>query len=111
MIKCKFCGKKYSKKGTGTHIWRNHGNGKQHNPNIGFKTGIRKIWNKGLTKDNNESLKKAGLKYKEGAKIALILGQKEALEDSIIIRDMVSGVQETVLIEKVINEVKKRLKQ
>src|SRR4030042_917156 len=48
---------------------------------------------------------------KEGAKIALILGQKEALEDSIIIRDMVSGVQETVLIEKVINEVKKRLKQ
>jgi histidyl-tRNA synthetase len=48
---------------------------------------------------------------KEGAKIALILGQREALEGSIIIRDMISGVQETVLIEKVINEVKKRLKQ
>ncbi|MFZ5559527.1 MAG: histidine--tRNA ligase [Patescibacteria group bacterium] len=48
---------------------------------------------------------------KEGAKIALILGQKEALEDNIIIRDMTSGVQETVPIEKVINEVKKRLKE
>jgi len=48
---------------------------------------------------------------KEGAQIALILGQREALEDNIIIRDMTSGVQETVPIEKVINEVKKRLKK
>lgn len=48
---------------------------------------------------------------KEGVQIALILGQKEALEDNIIIRDMSSGVQETVPIEKVINEVKKRLKK
>jgi len=44
-----------------------------------------------------------------GADIALILGQKEALEDSIIIRDMKSGVQETVSFNKVIKEVKKRL--
>jgi len=48
---------------------------------------------------------------KEGAEIALILGQKEALEDNIIIRDMNSGVQETVPIEKVINEIKKRFKK
>jgi histidyl-tRNA synthetase len=48
---------------------------------------------------------------KEGIQIALILGQKEALENNIIIRDMTSGVQETVPIERVINEVKKRLKK
>jgi len=47
---------------------------------------------------------------KEGAQIALILGQKEALEGSIIIRDMISGSQETVPLEKVIGEVKRRLK-
>jgi histidyl-tRNA synthetase len=48
---------------------------------------------------------------KEGAEMALILGQKEALEGSIIIRDMVSGAQETVPLEKVINEVKRRLRK
>jgi len=48
---------------------------------------------------------------KEGVKLALILGQREALEGNIIIRDMVSGVQETMPIEKIINEVKKRLKE
>lgn len=47
---------------------------------------------------------------KEGVEMALILGQKEALEGNIIIRDMVSGAQETVPLEKVINEVKRRLK-
>lgn len=48
---------------------------------------------------------------KQGAELALILGQKEALEDNIIIRDMVSGAQEVVPLEKVTNEVKKRLKK
>lgn len=48
---------------------------------------------------------------KQGAELVLILGQKEALENNIIIRDMVSGAQEVVLLEKIINEVKKRLKK
>ena len=48
---------------------------------------------------------------KQGAEMALILGQKEALENNVIIRDMVSGAQEVILLEKVINEVKKRLKK
>lgn len=48
---------------------------------------------------------------KEGVKLALILGQREALEESIIVRDMESGAQETVPLEKVFNEVKKRLKK
>jgi len=48
---------------------------------------------------------------KQGVEIALILGQKEALENNIIIRDMASGAQEVVSLEKVINEVKKRLRR
>jgi len=48
---------------------------------------------------------------KMGVEMALILGQKEALEGTVIIRDMNSGVQETVSLGKVIIEVKKRLKK
>lgn len=36
-IKCEICGKEYSKKGIGTHIWRAHGDGKNHDPNIARK--------------------------------------------------------------------------
>ena len=46
---------------------------------------------------------------KMGVPITLILGQKETLEDSIILRDMVNGVQEIVSINKLIPELKKRL--
>ncbi|MBI4359149.1 MAG: histidine--tRNA ligase, partial [Candidatus Nealsonbacteria bacterium] len=42
---------------------------------------------------------------------ALILGQKEALEKTIILRDMKKGTQETIKLEKVVHEVKKRLKK
>lgn len=42
--------------------------------------------------------------------IALILGQKEAYEESIILRDMETGVQESVPLSKVVEEVRKRLK-
>jgi len=47
---------------------------------------------------------------KEEAEMALILGQREVFEESIIIRDMKSGVQENVPLTKVVDEVKKRLK-
>ncbi len=63
----------------------------------------------------SESLGKESLKSqfkvadKEEAEIALILGQKEVFEDSIIIRDMKSGVQETVPLTKVVDEVKRRI--
>jgi very-short-patch-repair endonuclease len=57
-IKCIICGKEYSKMGINTHIWRNHTTeGKKHNPNNGYKNG-RVSWNKGLTKEINESIKK-----------------------------------------------------
>jgi len=44
-------------------------------------------------------------------RFALILGQKAVLDETIIIRDMVSGVQETVPLTKIIKEIKKRLRR
>ena len=44
-----------------------------------------------------------------GVKYTLILGQKEALEGTIIIRDMEFGRQETVRLEKAVREMEKRL--
>lgn len=46
-------------------------------------------------------------KYK--AKYTLILGQKEVLDGTIIVRDMESGVQETVDMNKVVGIVKRKL--
>jgi len=45
------------------------------------------------------------------AKYALILGQKETLEGTIIIRDMMNGRQETVKFNEVVGEIEKRLKK
>ncbi|MDO8429956.1 MAG: histidine--tRNA ligase [bacterium] len=47
---------------------------------------------------------------KAQADYALILGQKEVFEESIIIRDLQNSVQETVPLRKFVSEVKKRLK-
>jgi histidyl-tRNA synthetase len=47
---------------------------------------------------------------KEGIALALILGQKEIYEKSIIIRDLKSGLQEAISQEKLVDEIKKRLK-
>ena len=56
---------------------------------------------------------KAQLKIADriGAKYTLILGQKEVLDGTIIIRDMASGKQDLVKLEKVVGEIKKRLKK
>jgi histidyl-tRNA synthetase len=47
---------------------------------------------------------------KEGISLALILGQKEIYEDSVIVRDLANGMQEAVMNDKLIAEIKKRLK-
>ncbi|MEK7138849.1 MAG: histidine--tRNA ligase [Patescibacteria group bacterium] len=74
-----------------------------------------------------ESFRKAGIETKSsigrdsiksqlrianrlGVKFALIFGQKEALDGTTILREMTTGVQETVPLEKIVDEVKKRLK-
>ena len=45
-----------------------------------------------------------------GVEITLIIGQKEALDETVIVKDMVSGTQETVNHERLINAVRKILK-
>jgi histidyl-tRNA synthetase len=45
-----------------------------------------------------------------GAKWAIIVGQKEVLDGTAIIRDMDSGTQETVDAKKIVIEVRKKLK-
>ena len=47
---------------------------------------------------------------KMGVKYVLILGQKEILEDTVLLRDMDGGVQETIGFDRAVAEVKKKLK-
>lgn len=46
-----------------------------------------------------------------GMRYVLILGQKEVLEETIIIKDMKTGKQDTIKLEKAVREMKKRLKK
>ena len=46
---------------------------------------------------------------RDGVSLSLILGQKEAIDGVIIVRDMASGAQETVPLEKVIKIIKDKL--
>ena len=74
-----------------------------------------------------EELKDAGIKVAESfgqdslksqinrsdklkAKITLIIGKEEAVEDRLILRDMDSGEQDKIKISEVVKEIKKRLK-
>ncbi len=44
------------------------------------------------------------------ARLVVIVGQKEIFEESVIIRDMKTGAQETVTIDKLVEKVKKGLR-
>jgi len=44
-------------------------------------------------------------------KYCLILGQREVIDGTVILRDMESGLQETIPIDKIILELKERLKK
>ena len=48
---------------------------------------------------------------KFGVIYTLIIGQKEALDDSVMLREMRTGVQENIPIEKIVDVLKKRLKK
>ena len=64
-----------------------------------------------------EDLAKSGLKAqleqanKLGVKYSLILGQKELIDGTIMIRDMEGGIQEVVDAKKIISEIQKRLEK
>lgn len=47
---------------------------------------------------------------KLNAPLALIFGQKEMFEEMIIIRDMKTGAQESFVLERLVEEVKRRIK-
>lgn len=48
---------------------------------------------------------------KSGAKLILILGQKEVMEGTVLLRDVESGIQEVININKVVVEVNRKLKE
>jgi histidyl-tRNA synthetase len=48
---------------------------------------------------------------KIGARYALIMGQKEAYDGTVIMKEMFSGTQEVITVDKVIAELKRKLKQ
>lgn len=48
---------------------------------------------------------------KIGARMALILGQKEAIDGTVIVREVESGIQETVPQEKLIDLLRRHLKK
>ncbi|MBD3244693.1 MAG: histidine--tRNA ligase [Candidatus Moranbacteria bacterium] len=56
---------------------------------------------------------KAQLKVadKEKARLALIIGQKEALDETVILRDMQIGSQEIIPRDKILKQVKKMLRK
>ena len=57
-VLCKICGRSFSNKGIGTHVWRCHGAGVDFNPNDGYSKGSRVAWNKGLTKEISEAVER-----------------------------------------------------
>lgn len=63
----------------------------------------------------SEAFSKDGIKQqlevanRLGTKYALIIGQKEIMDDTILIRDMENGIQEVVDYQKVVPEIQKRL--
>lgn len=84
---------------------------------IGKKKGLSvfdSLINSGIAA--GESFSKDSLKAqlkaadKEESQLALIIGQKEALDETVIVRDMASGAQEIVRMDKVVAEVKRMLK-
>ena len=62
-----------------------------------------------ISKDNLKT--QLNIAAKIGAKFSLILGQKEAMDGTILIRDMVEGTQEAILQSKLVEKIKARLKK
>lgn len=62
-----------------------------------------------LSRDNLKT--QLNIAAKIGAKLALIIGQKEAMEGSVIIRNMEEGIQEVVMQHKLIDKIKASLKK
>jgi len=66
---------------------------------------VRANFSKSSLKAQLEAAKKAN------AKLVLIFGQKEIVEGTVLLRDLESGIQEVINQNRIIVEVKKRLKE
>ncbi len=66
---------------------------------------VRTNFSKDGLKSQLENADKLGVVY------TVILGQKELLDGTVIIRDMENGIQEVVDLEKIVEELNKRLKK
>lgn len=62
-----------------------------------------------ISRDNLKT--QLNIAAKTGAKLALILGQKEAMDGTILIRDMDESIQETALQSKLAEKIKAKLKK
>lgn len=71
------------------------------------KTGI--VAKATFGRDSIKSQLKIANRY--GIKYTLIMGQKEAMDGSVILREMDSGVQETVPLERIVELVKTKLRK
>ena len=60
--KCPHCGKVYSEKGIGTHIWRTHGDGINHNSHKNYIKCSKTSWNKGLSNETDNRVKEISRK-------------------------------------------------
>jgi histidyl-tRNA synthetase len=71
------------------------------------------LWREGIAATSamgKESIRsQLKMANKNGIPCALILGQKEVLSGSIILRDMIDGVQETIALKKYLDVLKKKL--
>lgn len=68
-FKCCYCGKESPSKGIKGHIWRKHTEqGKSHDPNTGYKSGTRKNWNYGLSKETDSRIAASALKVSRNQK-------------------------------------------
>lgn len=93
--KCPYCDKIFNKYGISTHIWRNHTEeGKKFNPNNKFSINGRIIWNKGLTKETDERVKKNGEtiknRIKSGEIIPHMIGKHHTEKTKKIISEKLS---------------------
>ncbi len=72
------------------------------------------LWNSGIDAegclDKGSISNQLAAANKLGAKYALIMGQKEAYDDMVIMKEMISGTQEVIPMSKIIPEIKRKLK-
>jgi histidyl-tRNA synthetase len=73
------------------------------------------LWNSGVDAegclDKGAISDQLSIANKIGAKYTLIMGQKEAYDGTVIVKEMLSGTQEVVTLDKLIPEIKRKLKQ